>query len=238
MGRTLTAEQLQRYHEDGFVLVEDVFDPAELAAMDAELDAFRASEKFADHRSAGGGGGPGWVMALGLATESTRAFCEDERILDLIEPIVHPGIAIYSAKLVSKEPFEGTRCHWHQDDAYYTRHSQSACRMSVWIPLSDTTIEQGALQVIPGSHRRGLQPASMRPDGTCSLAMDVEVDLSERVYVPVRAGTMVLFSALLWHASDGNRTARRRRAFIVSYQEATAAGGNGRQWKILREADA
>ena len=138
---------------------------------------------------------------------------------------------------MTKEPHDDVVCHWHQDDAYYTKHSQSEKRMSVWIPLQDTELEHGCLELIPGSHTCGLQPTSFRKTGTCTLAMDVEVDMNERIFCPIKAGSMILFSALLWHGSAGNRTGRRRRAFIVSYQEGTVGGGNGKQWKILRPAE-
>jgi ectoine hydroxylase-related dioxygenase (phytanoyl-CoA dioxygenase family) len=45
------------------------------------------------------------------------------------------------------------------------------------------------------------------------------------VSLPARAGSGVLFSAWTWHHSKHNRTARTRRAFIVSYQEATVPRG-------------
>ena len=108
--------------------------------------------------------------------------------------------------------------------------------MSIWVPLQDTTVEHGCLQVIPRSHQRGLQPHSKKEGGTCNLGIDTPIDLEKRVHVPTAAGSIVLFSALLWHASSGNDTEQRRRAFIVSYQEATAQGGNGDQWHILRAA--
>jgi len=231
---TLSNEALTHYHEHGYVVVDDVFPRAELESMNAELDAILASRSEAPKDDSVSK--LGWIMSLGLVTPRTRDFCEDPRILRLIERIVFPGIAIYSAKLVTKEPFDSTICHWHQDDAYYTQNSQSERRMSVWIPLQDTTADQGALQLIPGSHKRGLQPYSLRSSGTCSLAMDVEVDMENRIYLAAKAGSMVLFSALLWHGSEGNTTDNRRRAFIVSYQEATVDGGNGEQWKILRSA--
>jgi ectoine hydroxylase-related dioxygenase (phytanoyl-CoA dioxygenase family) len=108
--------------------------------------------------------------------------------------------------------------------------------MSVWIPLQDATIEKGCLQVIPHSHKWGLQPFTPQKDGACRLKIDTPVDLSQREYCPVQAGSMILFNSLLWHASEGNTTNRRRWAFIVSYQEATVQGGNGAQWQILRPA--
>jgi len=235
MGDRLTAAQLAEYYQQGYVLVPDLFPAEELTVIDQEIDRILAAkqarrEGLDEHTQ------HGWVMSLGLASEITRNFCQDERILDLIQDIVKPGIAIYSAKLASKEPYDDTICHWHQDDAYYVKHSASQARMSIWVPLSDTTVEQGCLQVVPGSHKWGLQPASPKEGGLCRLGLDVSVDLDKRIYVPVKAGSILLFSALLWHASEGNKTGQRRRAFIVSYQEATAKRGNGQQWKILRPA--
>ena len=231
--RTLTADELEHYHEQGYVVIEDFFPLDELDAMNRHLDEFFASG--GDTRSASDTT-KGWIFSLGLATEKTRDFCSDPRVLDLIEPIVYPGISIYSAKLVTKEPYDDTQCLWHQDDAYYTKHApESQRRMSTWIPLQDTTREQGCVEIVPGSHKRGLQPSSNKGYGTCSLSMDIDVDLSERMYLPIKAGSIMLFSALLWHASEGNKTGTRRRAFIVSYQEGTVKAGNGPQYQLLRE---
>ena len=109
--------------------------------------------------------------------------------------------------------------------------------MSVWIPLQDTNEANGCLWVVPGSHRRGLMPHHRQKTGQCRLAIEPQV-LSEADAIPfaVKAGDVLLFSALLWHHSKGNQTGHVRRAFIVSYQEAMVAGGNGKQWKILRPA--
>ena len=235
MTRHLTKEQLTTYHEQGYVVIPNVFPRTELAEINCELDRIR-TEKLARRQEADHNETLGWIMNLGLASPITRDLCADERILDLIQDIVKPGIAIYSAKMVAKEPHCDAICHWHQDDAYYSQKSQSKTRMSIWFAMQDTTVEQGCLQVIPGSHKRGLQPYSPKEGGTCNLGIDTPIDLSERAYCPVKAGSMVLFNALLWHASEGNRTGEQRRAFIVSYQEATVQGGNGQQWKILRPA--
>ena len=235
MAYSLSAAQQQLYYDQGFVLIPDVFDCDELKAMDTEINHLVTAQEQGTRTV--NAPAPGWVMSLGLASATTAAFCADQRILDLVGSIVHPGIAIYSAKLVSKEPYDDTICHWHQDDAYYRQHSQSDTRMSVWIPLQDAVaVEQGCLEVIPGSHKRGLQPYAPQANGTCNLGIQTPIDLENRVYCPVEAGSMLLFSALLWHASGGNQTKQRRRAFIVSYQEATVQGGNAKQWKILQSA--
>ncbi len=179
----------------------------------------------------------GSILQLGLRSEVCQRVAEDARVLDLIEGIVQPGIAIYSVKLIAKPPHADIVCHWHQDDAYYVKQSESQTRMSVWVPLQDAHERNGCLWVMPESHKWGLQSHTSYDYGLCRTAMRYEdVDVSKAIPVPVTAGSAVLFSALLWHYSKGNETDAVRRAFITSYQEATVARGNGDQWKILREA--
>ena len=77
----------------------------------------------------------------------------------------------------------------------------------------------------------------MTDTGQCRKVIDREAYANENA-IPLRvsAGSVVLFSAMLWHHSRGNQTDRVRRAFIVSYQEATVPKGAGEQWKIVRLA--
>ena len=228
---TLTPSQLEEYHDQGYVVVPDVFPADELDAVDREIDQIleeQASTKDTE---------PHRILQLGLRSEITRQFCKDERILNLIQDIVQPGIAIYSAKIVAKPPnAQDLVCPWHQDDAYYNPTSLSKTRMSVWIPLQDTGERNGGIWFLPGSHRRGMQEHSHR-SGQCPLSFEpTEADLEKAVPCAIRAGSAALFSAMTWHHSKGNFTDCPRRSFIISYQEATVPRGNGRQWTILRPA--
>lgn len=230
-GYKLTAEQRARYERMGFVIVPEVFSRDELAEINAEIDRLRedaSPERDSDY----------FIFSLGLRSPTTQAVCRDERILALIEDIVAPGIAIYSAKMVEKPAGDERPCHWHQDNAYYNPHCASVCRMSIWLPLQDTDERNGGLWVVPGSHKGGVLPwEDRRSTGECSRAFADGWEQREGA-VPVRmkAGELLLFHADLQHRSLGNATDRPRRAFIVSYQEATAPRGNGAQHQVLRAA--
>ena len=227
--RVLTAEEKAAYARDGFVVIPDVIGPEERARIHAELD--RLGEEGPDE------GAAETLMQLGLRSPLTRDLCADERFLTLVEDLVYPGIAIYSAKLVGKPAHCQSICHWHQDDAYYQENSQSETRMSLWLCLDDSDETNGGVHFVPGSHKHGLQPSQWFDHGHCRKGMQVEdLDLSTAVVPRVPAGAVVLFHALTWHHSGPIPTDRRRRAFIVSYQDALAAAGNGPQWKILRPA--
>ncbi|MGI8916032.1 MAG: phytanoyl-CoA dioxygenase family protein [Chloroflexota bacterium] len=243
--RMLTAQERNTYDHEGYVIVPDVIPPAELEAVDQEIDTILA-RLLEERRARGEARGNGHheetssILQLGLRSPVCQRFAEDARVLDLIEDIVTPGIAIYSVKLIAKPPHTEIVCHWHQDDAYYTKLSESRTRMSVWVPLQQAHEQNGCLWIVPRSHRWGLQEHRTKDSGQCRLSMDdqaIEETLQEQaIPVPVAAGSAVLFSALLWHGSKGNQTAGVRRAFITSYQEALVPRGNGDQWKILRPA--
>ena len=233
---TLSTEQREAYERDGYVAVPDVFPSEELAALDAELDRL-----IAIPGNDAGGHRAGWIYAVAQRSELTRHFAEDERLQALIEDLVFPGIAIHSTKLVTKLPNSDDICHWHQDEAFYTKPDDPETfaqrRMSVWVPLQDTDQHNGCLWVVPGSHRWGIDPWTPQDTGTCQRRVNrVEYADEHAVPLPVTAGTVGLFSAYTWHHSKNNATDRVRRAFIVSYQEATLGRGAGEQWKVLRPA--
>lgn len=235
--RKLQPEELAFYNDNGYVVVPDLFPVGELKAVDEELDRLVMEAEAKGQTGIGHTGtnrNRGWLLQLGLRSDFTKRFAQDERVLDLIEDIVKPGIAIYSAKLTAKLPKSTDICHWHQDNAYYNAHALSETRMSTWIPLVDVDEENGCLWVVPGSHKQGVREHGQY-GGQCPKSMGpADMEAEGAVPCPVKAGAILLFHSDLWHHSKGNDADRIRRAFIVSYQEATVPRGNGDQWKILR----
>ncbi|HEY8742677.1 MAG TPA: phytanoyl-CoA dioxygenase family protein [Chloroflexota bacterium] len=234
----LTAAQRERYERDGFLAVPDVFPAAELQELDRELDRL-----IAIPGNEAGKNRAGWIYAVAGRSDYAARFAEDARLLAMLEELVYPGISIHSSKLVTKLPHSEDVCHWHQDEAFYTKPDDpdtfAARRMSVWVPLQDTDEGNGCLWVVPGSHRWGMEEWTLQQTGTCQRRLNRLAYANEHaVPLPVRGGTVVLFSAWTWHHSKENQADSIRRAFIVSYQEATVAHGAGDQGKVLRPAPA
>ena len=238
--RKLHANERSFYEENGYVVVPDLFPIEELREVDVELVRLVEEARIKGTSGIGRLGGnrnEGWLMQLGLRSEITQRFVQDERLLDLVQDIVKPGVAIYSAKLTAKMPRSTAICHWHQDNAYYNAHALSKTRMSTWIPLIDVNEENGCLWVVPGSHKAGVSEHGQF-GGQCPQSIGPSDMVAEgAIPCPVKAGSILLFSSNLWHHSKGNKTDQVRRAFIVSYQEATVLGGNADQWKVLRNSN-
>ena len=234
--RSLTPAEAAAYRADGYVVVPEVFDAEELAAVDREIDAL-----LPEHGKPTGAR-RGWMFDVAERSELTRRVAEDPRLTALAGSVVGPGVAIHSTKLVAKVPHSDEVCHWHQDEAFYLRPddpaTHSTTRMSVWLPLRSSDERDGCLWVVPGSHRWGLEPYVTVDHGTCRRTLTrAEYAEEHAAPVPVEAGSVVLFSAWTWHHSKNNATDHVRRAFIVSYQEATVGvDGHGRPPRVLRPA--
>jgi ectoine hydroxylase-related dioxygenase (phytanoyl-CoA dioxygenase family) len=79
---------------------------------------------------------------------------------------------------------------------------------TLWM-LDDFRPDNGALRVVPGSHRYRRLPAE-------ALA-DPLADHSEQVLVTGRAGSVVILNAHMWHAGTPNRSDRPRTALHAFY---------------------
>jgi ectoine hydroxylase-related dioxygenase (phytanoyl-CoA dioxygenase family) len=243
----LDAERIAAFQRDGFLVVPDVLRREELAELDRALHA-RHLEQQARLRAAPPDANDrrtreereNHLHGLGDDFAPAVRMAHDEPILGLVSSLVGPGISLHSAKLISKGPRETRHfCHWHQDDAYWWDVSQSACRLSVWIPLVDSGPHNGGLRVAPGHFRRDVVPhlpRSTRDHGSCRLSFAPgEERLPDERELTVPAGALVLFSARAFHASSGNPSDQHRRAFILTFQEASTVDFGGRL-RVIRPA--
>jgi hypothetical protein len=126
---------------------------------------------------------------------------------------------LFTEKLNLKRPHVGGPNPWHQDWPYWEDADDRSRVVTALLFLDDATLENGTLQVIPGSHTSGPWPTRTDSDAFGNLEMDPK---ATEGYTPVAlevpAGSVVWFGALLVHKSDPNRSDRDRRALLYSYQ--------------------
>ncbi|XP_030621459.1 uncharacterized protein LOC115805119 [Chanos chanos] len=109
---------------------------------------------------------------------------------------------------------------WHQDMRYWGLDGGPV--LSVWLALDDSKEDNGALQVIPGSHCSGMLPhhPSKRTGNMLSVNQEIPEELVQTenaVLCPLQAGQMSVHDGLLVHASDPNTSGRRRCGFVIRY---------------------
>ena len=129
-----------------------------------------------------------------------------------------PGdVALCRAVLWNKAAEGGTALPWHQDGGRFWGLSQQPT-LQIWTALDDATEDSGCLEVLPGSHLRGLA----KPQGGVLHEPDLTAAQAEarRVSLPAKAGEVILLHNLTWHRSGTNRTTTPRRAISICYMSA------------------
>ena len=210
------------FDRDGFVVVEELVDEATLAAARDEIDGFEAE---ADSFLQGVDGGRVSIAETGAITFSVhlvkrsarlRALSRHPRIVELCAELVGPDVNLYWDQAVYKKPEKPRRFPWHQDNGYAYVEPQQY--LTVWLALTDATVDNGCPWVVPGLHRHG----TLRHTYVDPLGYECLTDPPGAVAAEVGAGGAVVFSSLTPHLTGPNTTAEVRKAYILQYAPAGA----------------
>jgi ectoine hydroxylase-related dioxygenase (phytanoyl-CoA dioxygenase family) len=109
---------------------------------------------------------------------------------------------------------------WHQDLAFFTHDKASLVACQVY--LDDSTLKNGCIRVVPGSHRMGLMNHYKDGVFTGIVQGDTSAFDAAEVTVPVKAGSAIFWHSLTLHSSHGNNTDRPRRAIVFEYKDPAA----------------
>ncbi len=162
-------------------------------------------------------------------------------VLDAVERVIGPDIMIWAAGLFIKEPHDPTVIKWHQD-GYHMGLSDNDRAVRAWIALTETSVANGTMHVIPGSHSKGFVTHA-EDDSVRKLALrgeHIAAPAGEALAVPVRLrpGQMSLHHLKTIHGSPGNATGQRRMTLAVSYIAPDVRPRSGRDTATLvRGAD-
>jgi ectoine hydroxylase-related dioxygenase (phytanoyl-CoA dioxygenase family) len=151
------------------------------------------------------------------------------RLLDVAEAFVGPEI--YSnpiqhtrikppERLVPKESVNGlmVRVGWHQDQGVATTEQDEVPVLTVWLAITDATVENGCLCVVPRSHTEGLTThcPGAGPDG--GLQIPTKLLPREAVPVPLKRGGALFMHRRTIHAALENVSDDIRWSFDLRYQ--------------------
>ncbi len=225
--RRLDEDQVRRFDELGFLVLDDVFDAEELAPIVADLDRYEGEvDDFLKHvederlmiaeRGA-------ITFAPNLVAKSARLadFARHEVFCDLCNDLIGPAVNLYWDQAVYKKPEKPRRFPWHQDNGYtFVRPQQY---LTCWVALTDATVEAGCPQVAPGLHRLG----TLHHEYIDPLGWQIFEEPPSTLEAPVGAGGVVVFSSLTPHLTGPNLTDAVRKAYILQYAPAGAVRFEG-----------
>lgn len=217
----LTSQQVQKYQDEGFIVIEDFFSPEEIDVL-REAEASPAIQSALEER--GIRERTVHLLELTVLHPAFLGLARDPRIVACIQPLIGEDIQLQHSKLATKPPTKGMGAFgWHQDIMYYPHTNTSL--LSVFVYLDDTTPENGCMSMVRGSHRLGAlrhHDANGIFLGTC-----LENDLWEKnpgkvAPLAVRAGAISIHHCLTLHGSPANHSGRPRRGVVFSYRAADA----------------
>jgi ectoine hydroxylase-related dioxygenase (phytanoyl-CoA dioxygenase family) len=229
MAAVLTPSQIEHYRTEGFVAGVPVFTPAECARFWETTRRFRA-ERPEDRD---------WALDIkcNLLFDWVYANATHSRLLDAVADLLGEDLLLTDSVFRIKEPGSGTRYGWHQDSARIVVEPAPAI---VYVAISDATIENGCLAVIPRSHDRVHAFDLVENPGQAHrrVARVREVDPSRAHYMELRAGEVAIFSANVVHGSAPNRSSAARLAILHDYTPTSGRQSVGRgSGQLVRGCD-
>jgi non-haem Fe2+, alpha-ketoglutarate-dependent halogenase len=213
---TLSPAQVESYSRDGFLSPVAALTREQAAQYLQKLEAFERAV-----------GGPLTSDAVDARYRSrthillawVHGLARLPAILDAVEALIGPDILVYTSTWFIKEPESPAIAAWHQDATYFGLRPYE--HVTAWLALTDATAENGCMEFLPGSHRKGQLPhragvvtASVNRAGQAVVGA---IDDAPAVHAPLRAGEFSLHHTLCLHRSQPNRSAGRRIGLAISY---------------------
>jgi ectoine hydroxylase-related dioxygenase (phytanoyl-CoA dioxygenase family) len=236
----LTSEQLLRWERDGFFVLRGFADTAKGHAMAEEtIAAIRADPPSAhsgepayvtreelliqpEAKPVGGAVHPedhvSKVFNTHLAGHA-RDFALQERCGAIVAELLEADVDVFQSMFILKNAGAWGQ-PWHQDSHYFNFDHQP--QVGLWLAISEATLENGCLSVLPGSHRLPIQQhhPDKRPGANYGYLEIEGVDESTATPVLMRPGDLLVFHSYLLHKSVDNRSNARRAAMVYHYGRA------------------
>ena len=223
--RHLSDDQIESYRRDGYLVLPGFFGAGEMADVDRAIrevtetalasgdwsDVLELESELQDGRQV-----PRRIYEPFDKHETFRRIGSEQRLLDCLEPLIGPNIALQYSKINMKPARVGAVVKWHQDMAYSPSTNDDL--LAVLIYVDDATEENGCLQVLPRDHTHFFDHTGA--DG--QFAGMVTEDLSggrfgQPVSLAAHSGSAILLHGITPHASLPNLSDQSRRTLIYGY---------------------
>ena len=230
----LTNEQLKFYQDNGYLLLENVITNEQLKKLQ------EITYEFIDRSRTLTESDDVYDLDEGHCAEQPRLtriklphkqhqyfdnILKKSGVTQVLRDILGANATLLTSKLNTKSPGGGAAVEWHQDWAFYPHTNDNL--LAFGLMLEDVTIENGPLQVIPGSHKGPI--LSHHNNGVFCGAVDPDDPNFNREKITTltgRAGCMTIHHARTLHGSAPNKSDRPR--LILFYEIARADA-----WPIL-----
>jgi phytanoyl-CoA hydroxylase len=229
----VTRDEIRFFEENGYLPIARFVDPDLLARVEARCVAelVRAAAGTADESlvvyEATPAGAPCVIRRLSRMADRDDAF---------MRLACHPAARDYLQALLGKDvelclnrhnmlnvkaARSGGEFEWHTDGGGWGNNDI----ISLFVAIDPATVENGCLEVVPGSHR--LTNLAVKDKYLLDLSDPANRAIAARaVKLPCEPGAGVFFHSRILHSSQPNRTDRSRRSLIFAYLTSLARAAN------------
>lgn len=216
----LTAEEVERYHFDGYLGPYTLCSPDEMDSLRTRIDEVLHPDRESERL-------PSMINALnpamrrGFGRHHDNSFLFDmansPAIKERVTSIMGDDLLLWRTMFFSKES-GGKLIPWHQD--YDGWLIEPMLVTSAWLAIDEATRDNGCVELIPGSHRRIYPLVPSYPgvmEGFPLMADADTFDESKVVSMELKPGQFFLFNERTLHRSMPNATPQRRLGMAMRY---------------------
>jgi len=212
----LTQEEVREYHENGYFIFNKPVLKQE--KFDGLKDYF---EKILSHLPPTER--PEAMDVPHFMHPELLTWAFDDAILDIVEPIVGPDIALFSTHFICKPKGNGKRVPWHEDSAYWKKQMDPMEVCTVWLAIDPSTRVNGCMMVIPKTHREGqagysdYEAVDVNRSVFGKEIIEQHREDSRRVYIELQPNQCSLHDARIQHGSEPNTSQIRRCGWTLRF---------------------
>lgn len=230
----LTREQTEQFERNGYLVIENAFDPAELEALQDATGRLLADPSSLDRETIITERGSDEIRSIFAIHEQSRVMARlaaDQRLAGVASFLLGDQVYVHQSRLNYKPGFKGKEFFWHSDfETWHTEDGMPRMRaLSMSVLLARNTPHNGPLMVMPGSHRTYVTCVGETPEDHYRMSLKKQeygvpdelslAELAQRHGIEAPTGppgTIILFDCNLMHGSNGNITPfPRANAFLV-----------------------
>ena len=228
----LSQNQKKQFWTDGFLLVENAINDRQLKNLKKTfLDWVNESRNYKTDYGETMDGRPRFDLQPGHSSdvpglrriqspeEISEVFADvmrNGRSVDMCAELIGQGIRFHHGKVNSKLPGTATKVNFHQDFPFepMTNDDMITCLLFI----DDVTLENGPLEVVPGTHKGPLYSHWHNGIFTGSVSDEILAEHEDKIIrCTGKAGSVCLMHASLLHGSAPNLSNKSRTFYISTY---------------------
>jgi hypothetical protein len=209
----LTDEQVATYRREGYLIVPDpIFPPTEFDALKAHFEGKLAALPP--------GARPEAMDVPHFTDTKLFRWLLSDSVLDIVESIIGPDIALFSSHFICKPKGDGRRVPWHEDSFYWKGMIAPMEVVTVWLAIDPSTTQNGAMMVIPQTFHGYSDYDPVDPNVPHVFGIEIKKhqrDESKAVTLVLEPNHASLHDGRLMHSSPPNTSNIRRCGYTMRY---------------------